>query len=78
MDIEKIIDIVDDAGTLRNICKAMENEVRSFKFKYECAEREIRGLKEENEKLQKLLDDSDEEKETAPKIDNIVIQMGGR
>ena len=78
MDIEKIIDIVEDVETLRKICKTMESEIWSFKFKYECAEREIKELKEENEKLKKLLDDSSEEKETAPKIDNIVIQMGGR
>lgn len=73
MNIEKIIDIVEDAETLRKIRRAMENEVGSFKFKYECMERKIRGLKEENEKLQKLLDDSSEEEKTVSKIDNIII-----
>ena len=77
-NLAKIIEIVEDVETLRKICKAMESEIWSFKFKYECAEREIRGLKEENEKLKKLFDDSSEEKEIVPKIDNITIQMGGR
>ena len=78
MNIEKIIDIVEDVETLRKICKAIENEAWSFELKYSCMKREIKDLKEENEKLQKLLDDSGEEKETVPKIDNITIQMGGR
>ena len=77
MEIEKIIEIVEDAETLRKICKAMEREVWSFKFKYECAEKERKELKEENEKLQKLLE-SDSEEVSGLRGKNIVIAMGGK
>ena len=77
MEIEKLIDTVDDVDTLRKICKAMERDVWSFKFKYECVEKERKELKEENEKLQKLLE-LDSEEVSGLRGKNIVIEVGGK
>ena len=80
MEFEKIIEIIEDVKTLQNICRMASKQIWQYKFEYDCAKTEIEELKKTNEKLQKLLENEKGEREAAEatKIDNIVIQMGGK
>ena len=77
MEIEKLIDTVDDVNTLRKICKAINKEARKFQLDYNRAVAEMRAFKEQNEKLQKLLE-PDSEEVSGLRGKNIVIAMGGK
>lgn len=75
MEIEKLIDTVDDVNTLRKICKAINKEARKFQLDYNRAVAEMRAFKEQNEKLQKLLEpDLEEEKEELIGIENTAVK----
>lgn len=57
MEFEEIIKVIEDVDTLKKICLLAERKAWEYKFNYKCVKREVKELKELNEKLQKLLED---------------------
>lgn len=57
--ISKVIDLIDNVEILKKICKEMIYEASSNEYDYERSKKEIKELKEENEKLKKFLDSKD-------------------